>query len=104
MREFQIAVRYMKNPVITEDEIANSAGLGDTHNGVNFMRAACIIAMQKAQVSFDPVLEALKNRGIFMRIIVSHLTLPIFFSGSYHDEIMFYCRAHDQQIRLFNAN
>jgi hypothetical protein len=27
------------------------------------MRAACIIAMQKAQVSFDPVLEALRNRG-----------------------------------------
>ena len=64
LREFVVAVRLMKSPVVTEDEIHNAAGMGDTHNGVNFMRAACVIAMEKAQESFDPILEALKTRTV----------------------------------------
>ena len=47
----------MKTSQVTEDEIANAAGIGDVHNGVNFMRAAAVIAMEKAQQSFDPMLE-----------------------------------------------
>jgi hypothetical protein len=47
LREFTLAVRLMKTPVITEDEIANAAGVGDMHDGVNFMRAACVIAVEK---------------------------------------------------------
>ena len=35
------------------------------------MRAACIIAMQKAQVSFDPVLESLRNRGSDRNVVAS---------------------------------
>ena len=31
--------------------------MGDVHDGVNFMRAACVIAVEKAQQSFEPVLE-----------------------------------------------
>lgn len=64
LREFTVAVRHMKSPRVTEDEIHNAAGMGDTHNGVNFMRAACIIAMEKAQDSFDPVLESLRQRTV----------------------------------------
>jgi hypothetical protein len=37
--------------------------MGDRHNGVNFMRAACVIAMEKAQLSFDPMLESLRTRA-----------------------------------------
>jgi hypothetical protein len=62
IREFTIAVRHMKPPSISEDEISNAAGMCDTHNGVNFMRAACVIAMEKAEISFDPLLEALRYR------------------------------------------
>ncbi len=61
-REFTIAVRHMQSPMVSEDEIANAAGIGEAHNGVNFMRAACVIAMDKAQQSFDPLLEALHHR------------------------------------------
>ena len=39
-----------------------SEGMGDRHNGANFMRAACVIAMAKADLSFSPMLEALKTR------------------------------------------
>jgi GTPase SAR1 family protein len=63
IREFTVAVRHMRSPVVTEDEIANAAGMGDMHDGVNFMRAACIIAVEKAEASFDPMLEALRHRS-----------------------------------------
>lgn len=64
IREFTVAARHMRSPVITEDEIANAAGMGDVHDGVNFMRAACVIAVEKAQNSFEPLIEALKHRTI----------------------------------------
>jgi hypothetical protein len=54
----------MSTPVVTEDEIANAAGVGDVHDGVNFMRAACVIAVEKAQQSFEPMLEALRHRAV----------------------------------------
>lgn len=57
LREFTAAVRHLQSASVTEDEIANAAGLGDVHDGVNFMRAAAVIAMEKAQLSFDPMLE-----------------------------------------------
>ena len=49
-------------PTITEDEIANAAGIGDTHDGVNFLHASCVIALEKARLSFEPLLEALRVR------------------------------------------
>ena len=64
IREFMVAVRNMKSPPISEDEIANAAGVGDVHDGVNFMRAACIIAVEKAKQSFEPVLDALRHRTV----------------------------------------
>jgi len=39
----------MAVPAVTEDEIANAAGMGDVHDGVNFMRAACVIAVEKVR-------------------------------------------------------
>ena len=68
LREFTVAVRNMRNPPVSEDEIANAAGMGDVHDGVNFMRAACVIAVEKAQQSFEPMLESLRHRsGHIMR-------------------------------------
>lgn len=62
MREFSLASRCLRLPTITEDEIANAAGMGDTHDGVNFLRAACVISLEKARNTFDPLLEALRVR------------------------------------------
>jgi len=64
MREFNLASRCLRLPTITEDEIANAAGMGDTHDGVNFLRAACVISLEKARTSFDPLLESLRVRMI----------------------------------------
>jgi hypothetical protein len=54
----------MSTAVVSENEIANAAGMGDVHDGVNFMRAACVIAVEKAQSSFEPMLEALRYRAV----------------------------------------
>jgi hypothetical protein len=62
LREFNLATRCLRLPTITEDEIANAAGIGETHDGVNFLRAACVIALEKAQISFDPLLDAFRLR------------------------------------------
>ena len=62
LREFHLASRCLRLPTITEDEIANAAGIGDTHDGVNFLHAACVIALEKARLSFEPLLEALRVR------------------------------------------
>jgi len=77
LREFASAVRHMSLPEVTADEIANAAGVNDVHDGTNYMRAACVIAVAKAQVSFDPLLEALqvRTRHIMRRLfpIVTHM-------------------------------
>jgi len=62
LREFNLATRCLRLPTITEDEIANAAGIGEAHDGVNFLRAACVIALEKAQLSFDPLLDSLRLR------------------------------------------
>jgi hypothetical protein len=63
IREFAVAVRHMSTALVSENEIANAAGMGDVHDGVNFMRAACIIAVEKAQSSFEPMLDSLRYRA-----------------------------------------
>lgn len=37
IKEFTLAVRHMVTPTVTEDEIANAAGIGDRHNGVRHL-------------------------------------------------------------------
>lgn len=62
IREFCLAVKCLRLPSISDDEIANAAGMGTTHDGVNFLHAACVIALEKARISFEPMLEALRFR------------------------------------------
>ncbi|CAM9892263.1 unnamed protein product, partial [Laminaria digitata] len=64
LREFNFAIRHMNAPEVTEDEIANAAGISDMHDGVNFMRAACVIAVEKARTSFEPALDSLRVRTV----------------------------------------
>lgn len=62
LREFHLATRCLRFPTITEDEIANAAGIGETHDGVNFLHASCNIALEKARISFEPMLQRLQSR------------------------------------------
>ena len=62
LRDFSVAVRHMRPVSVSDDEIANAAGVGDTHDGVNVMRTACVLALDKAQEAFDPMLDVLRSR------------------------------------------
>ena len=62
LREFSLASKCLRTPLITEDEIANAAGIGATHDGVNFLHAACVIALEKARRTFEPLLGTLVVR------------------------------------------
>ncbi|KAL7532143.1 hypothetical protein ACHAWF_004024 [Thalassiosira exigua] len=59
LHEFNLATRCLGLPTITDDEIANAADTDETYDSVNFLRAACVIALEKAHISFDPLLDAL---------------------------------------------
>lgn len=62
LREFNLAVKCLRTPSIAEDEIANAVGVGDAHDGVNFLQASCVIALEKARQSFEPMLGTLMLR------------------------------------------
>jgi len=62
IREFDFASRCLRLPAITPDEIANAAGMGENHDGVDLLRASCIISLDKAKLTFDPLVVALNSR------------------------------------------
>ncbi|KAK4538252.1 hypothetical protein CDCA_CDCA16G4277 [Cyanidium caldarium] len=70
LREFKAIVAEMERPPVSHEEIANAAGIDDAHDGVNYMRAACVIAVEKAKDAFDPLLDRLAIRclHIFRRM------------------------------------
>ena len=49
-----VSILCMQCPEVTREEIANACGLEDLHDGVNYMRTACVIAVTKAQQMFEP--------------------------------------------------
>jgi len=62
LREFALAVRHLSLPAVGGDEIANALGVGDAHDGADFVRASCVIAVDKARRSFEPQLQTLALR------------------------------------------
>eukprot|EP00633_Aureoumbra_lagunensis_P007989 CAMPEP_0197318858 /NCGR_PEP_ID=MMETSP0891-20130614/52725_1 /TAXON_ID=44058 ORGANISM="Aureoumbra lagunensis, Strain CCMP1510" /NCGR_SAMPLE_ID=MMETSP0891 /ASSEMBLY_ACC=CAM_ASM_000534 /LENGTH=954 /DNA_ID=CAMNT_0042809499 /DNA_START=272 /DNA_END=3136 /DNA_ORIENTATION=- len=63
LREFALAVRRSTLPDVSADEIANALGVGDSHDGADLVRAACVIAVHKARNSFEPQLDTLALRA-----------------------------------------
>ncbi|GAX84335.1 hypothetical protein CEUSTIGMA_g11757.t1 [Chlamydomonas eustigma] len=62
MAEFRLAVGQIHCPEVTREEIANACGVDDYHDGVNYMRTACTIAMTRSQEMFEPLLHQLGYR------------------------------------------
>jgi hypothetical protein len=44
-------------PDISREEIVNACGIDDFHDGVNYTRTACVIAVSKARDMFEPFLH-----------------------------------------------
>ncbi|XP_031260484.1 LOW QUALITY PROTEIN: dynamin-like protein ARC5, partial [Pistacia vera] len=62
MAEFRFVVGGMKCPPITREEIVNACGVEDIHDGTNYSRTACVIAVAKARDTFEPFLHQLGFR------------------------------------------
>ncbi|KAD3067335.1 hypothetical protein E3N88_35215 [Mikania micrantha] len=64
MAEFRFVVGGIKCPPITREEIVNACGVEDIHDGTNYSRTACVIAVAKARDTFEPFLQQLGSRLI----------------------------------------
>ncbi|GAY63824.1 hypothetical protein CUMW_228800 [Citrus unshiu] len=62
MAEFRFMVGGIKCPPITREEIVNACGVEDIHDGTNYSRTACVIAVAKARDTFEPFLHQLGCR------------------------------------------
>ncbi|BFI43147.1 hypothetical protein AXG93_1633s1050 [Marchantia polymorpha subsp. ruderalis] len=62
MAEFRFVVGGVKCPSISREEIVNACGVEDTHDGTNYFRTACVIAVSKARDVFEPFLHQLGFR------------------------------------------
>uniref|UniRef100_A0A7N2MJX7 Uncharacterized protein n=1 Tax=Quercus lobata TaxID=97700 RepID=A0A7N2MJX7_QUELO len=75
MAEFRFVVGGIKCLPITQEEIVNACGVEDIHDGTNYSRTACVIAVAKVRDTFEPFLHQLGGRLLH---ILKRL-LPIFF-------------------------
>ncbi|XP_052194148.1 dynamin-like protein ARC5 [Diospyros lotus] len=62
MAEFRFVVGGIKCPPITREEIVNACGVEDIHDGTNYSRTACVIAVAKARDTFEPLIYQLGFR------------------------------------------
>ncbi|XP_039038061.1 dynamin-like protein ARC5 [Hibiscus syriacus] len=66
MAEFRFIVGGIKCPPITREEIVNACGVEDIHDGTNYSRTACVIAVSKAHDTFEPFLHQLGCRLLYI--------------------------------------
>ncbi|CAN6339849.1 unnamed protein product [Urochloa humidicola] len=66
MAEFRLVVGSVKCPPITREEIVNASGVEDIHDGTNYSRTACVIAVAKARDTFEPFLHQLGFRLLYI--------------------------------------
>jgi hypothetical protein len=57
MAEFRLGMGELICPDISREEIVNACGIDDFHDGVNYTRTACVIAVSKARDIFEPFLH-----------------------------------------------
>ena len=57
MAEFRLGMGELVCPDISREEIVNACGVDDFHDGVNYTRTACVIAVAKARDIFEPFLH-----------------------------------------------
>ena len=57
MAEFRLGMAELVCPDISREEIVNACGIDDFHDGVNYTRTACVIAVSKARDIFEPFLH-----------------------------------------------
>ena len=62
LEEYRAAVASVRCPAVAAEEIVNACGMDDVHDGVNYTRTACVIAVAKARDALEPFLHQLGFR------------------------------------------
>ena len=62
LEEYRLAVSGVRCPAVNREEIINACGMDEVHDGVNYTRTACVIAVAKAREAFEPFLHQLGFR------------------------------------------
>jgi len=73
LEEYRQAVQAVRCPPVAAEEIVNACGMDEVHDGVNYTRTACVIAVAKARDAFEPFIHQL---GFRLAHIIRRL-LPI---------------------------
>ena len=55
-------VSAVRCPAISREDIINSCGVDEVHDGVNYTRTACVIAVARAKETFEPYVHQLGFR------------------------------------------
>ena len=62
LEEFRAVVSAVRCPAISREDIINSCGVDEVHDGVNYTRTACVIAVARAKETFEPYVHQLGFR------------------------------------------
>lgn len=62
LAEFRACVGALPCPAISREEVVNACGAEELHDGVNYMRTACVIAVAKAREMLEPLIHQLGYR------------------------------------------
>lgn len=62
LEEYRLAVQAVRCPAVSAEEIVNACGMDEVHDGVNYTRTACVIAVAKARDAFEPFIHQLGFR------------------------------------------
>lgn len=73
MAEFRLGMGELVCPDISREEIVNACGIDDFHDGVNYTRTACVIAVSKARDMFEPFLHQASTHSLTLLLGFSSL-------------------------------
>ena len=62
LQEFMLGASDEPEEELSVEEIVNAMGFDGYHDGVNYMRAVCVIVLQKARGFFELSLSKLRSR------------------------------------------
>ena len=62
LEEFRAIVSAVNCPTVSREDIINSCGVDEVHDGVNYTRTACVIAVARARETFEPYVHQLGFR------------------------------------------
>lgn len=62
LEEFRVVVGSFKCPTVTKEDVVNASGMDELHDGANYARTACVIAVAKARDLLEPFMHQLGYR------------------------------------------